>query len=1007
MFNDVTGTNSNDTLFFQGQLGQFTATLVNPYSGYTLFVDEELNINTGNYDGGDGTDFLLMSNMGDAFFINDGAGNSLLTSVEIIQAGAGGDVVNLADSTIVISHVVILGAAENDILWGNSGDDYIQGSSGDDNLHGGPGADYLDAGSDNDILVFNADGTWASGTKGSDLGATSSYSASANLGSKNQSYDVFDGGSGYDVIEMTMGNDVLFLSDALSPVHPDGSSTRIIGIEEINANEGDDVVDLSNGNYTNGVIINGGDGSDILVGSIGIDTINGDDGNDKIDGFDGNDILNGGAGNDQIKGGNGDDTISGDEGNDRLIGNSGDDTIYGGAGADDLDGNNGNDELFGGDGNDDLNGGLNDDILHGDQGDDVLDGHKGNDVLHGGDGADTLLGGDNDDILHGGDGNDNLNGGNHVDVLNGGNNDDVLVGGAGIDTLNGDDGNDWLIGDGSDILDGGSDSDILDYSGFGAAVNVDLNANTSSAGDTISNLENVEGTIFGDVLAGNAEINTLNGYDGDDTISGDGNNILDGGAGTDTLNYNGFGAGVIVDLKAGTSDAGDSFANFENLSGSEFDDTLTGDDGVNVVEGNGGNDTIYGGLGNDVLNGGAGNDVIYGGDGSSSIGVFLDKEFTDPIVFPGLLEGKNIKLLKPPGDPSLGVVDGNLDVGVENAQAEITFRKGFAGYNNSLGVYSIAEDGTIQSARLLWENVKDAGKDITHVIDLPTDSTTTEIGFFIIANGDVRNQGYRDADDTGVEGNIKFYYDFGGANERIATVYDDGDDIVAVYDDGVTQEVLKGPLYHTTERDGSNDLNPDEKTHVLSGLMPGTDGETGDVLRIGFEDLPNTGDADYEDVLFDFNVIAQETPGSEGVVSDDVLIGGAGDDVIYGEGGDDILIGGDGNDDLYGGFGSDTILYDLLVSGVDTIFGFETGEGGDVINITEILEGFDSQTDNILDFVHLTDDGNGNDVLEVNVDGDAGGEFAALAIIEGGVGSDTLVDLIDNGNLVVDQSVVI
>ncbi|MEM6781666.1 MAG: calcium-binding protein, partial [Pseudomonadota bacterium] len=577
--NNVTGTNGSDFLLYQGQLGQFTATITNPYSGYSLFIDEELNLNTGNYDGLGGTDVLIMSSMGDGLFINDGAGNAILANIEILQAGAGGDVIVLADADIVLDDIIIRGAGENDILWGNVGNDIIKGDAGNDIIDGGPGND----------------------------------------------------------------------------------------------------------------------------------SVEGDDGNDRVSG---------------------------------------------------------------------------------------------------GDGEDTVLGGD-------------------------------------------------------------------------------------------------------------------------------------------------------------------------------------------------GNDTLFGDLDADVINGGAGNDILHGGNGDGSIFTTVDKEFTDDIVFPGLIEGTDIKLLKPPGDPSLGIVDGNLDINVPDAQAEITFRKGFAGYNNTLGVYSIADDGTIESARILWENVKDAGKDVTHVIDLP--SGEGEIGFFIIANGDRRND--YDGLDTGVEGNVQFYFDFGGANQRLATVNDSGTDITAVYDDGVTQQVLRAPIYHTTDRGGSSDINLDGKTHVLSGLMPGTDGDTGDVLRIGFEDLPMLGDADYEDVLFDFNVIEQ-TSVVEGEVSDDILNGGDGDDILHGEGGNDILIGGDGNDQLYGGFGSDIILYDLLVTGVDTIFGFETGVGGDVINITDILVDYDG-TDDILEFVNLSDDCNGNTELSVNVDGDAGGTFEALAIIDGGIGNDTLSDLINNGNLVVDQSVVI
>jgi len=720
MFNAVTGTNGNDFLQFQGQLGQFTAMLVNPYSGFSAFIDEELNINTGSYDGLGGFDSLVMTNVGDGFFINDGSGNSLLKNIEVIQAGDGGDVIFLADDTITIADITVNGAASDDIIWGNVGNDILQGFSGNDHIDGGPGndwvlgggdndilightgADYLQAGTGNDLLHYSVDAAWGPGFTPADLGSTVDALTGFSIDGYNQTHDVYDGGSGYDVLQMTAGNDSLFLNDAINPVNPNSffGSIRVLSLEEIQAGDGDDLIDFSTGSYTSGI------------------------------------------------------------------------TIYGDLGAD------------------------------------ILSGSDGNDVLYGGNGV----------------------------------------------------------------------------------------TETVTLSETVTQIITVIETV--------------------------------------------------------TS-------------------TIT-----------------------------------------------VDKEFSDSIVFPGLQEGVNITNLLPPGDPSLGVVDGNLNANFD-AQAELTFRKGFAGYNNSLGVYSIAEDGTIEMASLLWENVKDAGKDVTHVIDIPHNENTGDFGFFILANGDRRND-YNDLD-TGAVGNIQFIYDFGGANERAATVFDNGQDITVVYDDGTIVRALdNAPVYHTTERDGTADLNPDGKKHVVSGLMPGIDGETGDVFRIGFEDLPMTGDADYEDVLFDLDIIAADIEVTEEIevekevevvvdvdvvtrtqAGDDLLIGGAGNDTLYGEGGDDILIVGLGLDMIYGDLGNDTIVFDAMDADMDMIFGFRQGGEDDVIDISDILDGFDSITDDILDFVALVDDGNGNTEIHINNDGDAGGTFAGLAIIDGGVGGDTVADLISAGSLIV------
>jgi Ca2+-binding RTX toxin-like protein len=58
-----------------------------------------------------------------------------------------------------------------------------------------------------------------------------------------------------------------------------------------------------------------------------------------------------------------------------------------------------------------------------------------------------------------------------------------------------------------------------------------------------------------------------------------------------------------------------SVTNVENVDGSPFDDSLTGDAQTNLLRGNGGRDTLSGLDGNDILVGGEGNDTLIGGNG--------------------------------------------------------------------------------------------------------------------------------------------------------------------------------------------------------------------------------------------------------------------------------------------------------------------------------------------------------------------------------------------------------
>jgi len=129
---------------------------------------------------------------------------------------------------------------------------------------------------------------------------------------------------------------------------------------------------------------------------------------------------------------------------------------------------------------------------------------------------------------------------------------------------------------------------------------------------------------------------------------------------------------------------------------------------------------------------------------------------------------------------------------------------------------------------------------------------------------------------------------------------------------------------------------------------------------------------------------------------DDFIFGGDGNDTLYGENGLDKLYGGDGNDVLYSGLGRGYLFGEggndtLIGSGADRYYGggdadifvFEnlssyTGtygniydyseSDGDKIDISDLLVGFDSLTDDINDFVWFTEY-KGDALLRVDADG--------------------------------------
>ncbi|WP_114952115.1 M10 family metallopeptidase C-terminal domain-containing protein [Sphingosinicella terrae] len=120
-------------------------------------------------------------------------------------------------------------------------------------------------------------------------------------------------------------------------------------------------------------------------------------------------------------------------------------------------------------------------------------------------------------------------------------------------------------------------------------------------------------------IAYGAWIENAIGGSGDDLIIGNATvNLLDGGAGFDTVSYQGAKAGVTIQVAinrgTGGDAAGDRYVNIEAYEGSHFADTLQGGNGGDTLSGLGGNDMLIGGNESDTLDGGADNDTLDGGN---------------------------------------------------------------------------------------------------------------------------------------------------------------------------------------------------------------------------------------------------------------------------------------------------------------------------------------------------------------------------------------------------------
>ncbi|MFW9263807.1 calcium-binding protein [Nostoc sp. CALU 546] len=206
---------------------------------------------------------------------------------------------------------------------------------------------------------------------------------------------------------------------------------------------------------------------------------------------------------------------------------------------------------------------------------DTINGLNGNDILNALGTNDTLNGGAGNDTLNGGAGNDSLDGGSGNDSLNGGVGDDIFKGSQGNDNINGGDG-----------------FDTADYSQLGQRITLSGIGTIEKAGglgqDQLFKVEKI-------IANANVANNTI-----------DASQSLPGVSITVNLQNQSLTANNVPFLGALPF----TVVNFDNVIGTNANDSITGDNQNNQLSGGGGNDTINGGAGVDSTNGDSGNDRI-------------------------------------------------------------------------------------------------------------------------------------------------------------------------------------------------------------------------------------------------------------------------------------------------------------------------------------------------------------------------------------------------------------
>ena len=433
--------------------------------------------------------------------------------------------------------------------------------------------------------------------------------------------------------------------------------------------------------------------------------------------------------------------------------------------------------------------------------------------------------------------------------------------------------------------------------------------------------DKITGTGAGETIMGLDGNDSLYGLAGDDTLEGGpGDDLLEGGPGADTLkggddsteddaigdtiSYGYSDAGVTINLSDGTARGGHADGDIigddiENVSGSMYDDMLTGTRGENSLWGLGGNDELDGGRRMDMLFGGAGDDDLDGGDGDDTLNggdgadMLTGGDGVDTASYMGSMMGVTVRLHS---------------------------QKAMGGHAEG--------DVFADSATATYVNEDEDEVEVT----LPDIIDLTGSGNADILAGDIRNNTIK-----GGGGDDKIY---GGPNPADAHMTNSGitnvdmlhggggDDMIF---GGAGNDILRGDagddmLYGGSGNDtyyggaGSDMIFADEMDLTINGWVetppePDADTDDGDESMEAVSD-PMTVDtvsyAGLEDgVTRTLNDPAGSTvAGLATITNVENIIGSQGDDVLTGSNQDNVIEGGEGGDALNGSDGSDTLSYE-------------------------------------------------------------------------------------------------
>jgi Ca2+-binding RTX toxin-like protein len=601
----VNGGAGNDTLVLGS--GDDTA-IWNPGDGSDVVVGG-LGTDTMAFNGSAGDEVMRVSPQSDGIVqLTRDLGNitMLLSGVEnvVIEAGAGNDTLEAAGDLAALTRLTFDGGAGNDRIIGGNGSDLLLGGDGDDFVDGQQGSDVAFLGAGNDVFQWDpGDGSdVVEGQDGTDTmlfnsaNVAENFALSANGGralfTRNVGNIVMDlndvervdllalGGADNLVVNDLAGTDirevVVNLAEATAAADTVTLQGRAAGTEFTFANRGASLI--ATGVAAEVQVLNAG-AEDLVIANGALDAgdefrIEGDEGAQNFRlGAEGADLIVDGlaarigirgaalaADSVVINGGAGDDTfeatgniaplahlvLDGGAGDDRMLGGNGADVLLGGDGNDFVDGQQGADTAFLGAG---------DDVFQWDPGD-------GSDVVEGQAGTDTML----------------FNGNAANEVF-------TIAANGQRESFRRDVGNIVMDIDGIERIEAraGAGNDIIDASAL-------------PAGRATLQLFGEDGD---DRIIGSAGADFVNGGRGTDNATlgagndrfqwnpGEGNDVIDGGTGIDTHEFNGAAVAENFSLQASgvrallTRNVGNIVMDQDNFERVELN-TLGGADNVQI-----------------------------------------------------------------------------------------------------------------------------------------------------------------------------------------------------------------------------------------------------------------------------------------------------------------------------------------------------------------------------------------------------------------------------------------